>query len=72
MNNPLAPFIRWLNNKRAARAMRQAEHRRAAIIAQQSRRKAEHKAFKYLDRDIFNETCRSLAASANREWRAGS
>lgn len=72
MNNPLAPFIRWLNSKRAVRAMRQAEHRRQVIIAQQSRRKAEHRAWKYLDRDLFNETCCSLAASANREWRAKS
>lgn len=67
MIHPLAPFIRWLNSKRAARAMRQAEHRRAAIIAQQSRRKAEHKRFRYLDGDLIQATNQSLRASVG--WR---
>lgn len=66
MNNPLAPFIRWLNSKRAVRAMRQAEHRRQVIIAQQSRRKAEHRAWKYLDGDLIQATNASLRASLGR------
>jgi hypothetical protein len=49
MNNPLAPFFRWLNGKRAERAMRIAERQRAAIIAQQQFRKGKHRAFRYLD-----------------------
>ena len=65
--NPLAPFFAYIARKRAARAMRQAEHRRQAIIAQQSRRKAEHKRFRYLDGDLIQATNQSLRASVG--WR---
>ena len=64
--NPLGPFFAYIARKRAARAMRQAEHRRQAIIAQQSRRKAEHRAWKYLDGDLIQATNASLRASLGR------
>ncbi len=67
MNNPLAPFFRWLNGKRAERAMRIAERQRTAIIAQRQFRKGKHRAFRYLDGDLRAATNSSLAASCGRK-----
>lgn len=66
MINPLAPFLAYLARKRSERAMRAAERRRAAIIAQQQFRKAKHRAFRYLDGDLIQATNASLRASAGR------
>lgn len=66
MNNPLAPFFRWLNGKRAERAMRIAERQRTALMAQQASRKAKHRAFRYLDGDLRAATEASLRASVGR------
>lgn len=61
--NPLAMFLAWRAHRRAARLVKAAEHRRAAIIAQRQFRKAKHRAFRYLDGDLMQATNASLRAS---------
>jgi hypothetical protein len=68
MKNPLAPFLLWLSRKRAERNIAAAERRRAAIAAQIEHRRAHKQAFRYLDGEMRNATCRSLAAFCGRDW----
>jgi hypothetical protein len=66
--NPLSMFIAWRARRKARKALEAAERQRHAIIAQKANRKAEHRAFRYLDGILIDATCRSLAASSGREW----
>lgn len=66
MNNPLAPFFRWLNGKRSGRAMRIAERRRAALMAQIADRKAHRAEWKPLSGMLQAATNASLRASVGR------
>lgn len=65
--NPLAPFLAYIARKRAARLIKAAEQRRAALMAQQQFRKAKHRAFRYLDGELRAATNSSLAASCGRK-----
>jgi hypothetical protein len=65
--NPLSLFLAWRDRRRAAYAMRIAERRRAALMAQQQYRKAKHRAFRYLDGELRAATNSSLAASCGRK-----
>lgn len=66
MISPLAPFIRWLNSKRAERAMRQAEHRRAALMSQIADRRQHRREFRPMVGLLRQATEASLRASVGR------
>lgn len=66
--NPLSFYIAWRASRKAKKALEAAERQRNALIAQKAHRKAEHRAFRYLDGILIDATCRSLAASSGREW----
>ncbi len=66
MNNPLAPFFRWLNGKRAERAMRIAERQRTALMAQIADRKAHRREFRPMVGMLRQSTNASLRASVGR------
>lgn len=68
MINPLAPFLAYLARKRSERAMRSAERRRAAIIAQIADRKQHKREWKPLRGLLAHSTNASLAAGCGRKW----
>jgi hypothetical protein len=67
MSNPLAPFFRWLNGKRAERAMRIAERQRTALMAQIADRKAHRAEWRPMVGMLRQSTNASLAASCGRK-----
>lgn len=66
--NPLADFLAWLTRRKAARALRDAERQRNAIMRQIAYRRDKHRAFRPKQGELLQATCRSLAASAGRVW----
>lgn len=64
--NPLAPFFAYIARKRAARAMRQAEHRRAALMSQIADRRAHRREFRPMVGLLRQATEASLRASVGR------
>jgi len=66
--NPLTLFIAWRARRKARKALEAAERRRTAIASQIAHRASKHRERAYLFGDLKDATCRSLAASAGREW----
>jgi 2-keto-4-pentenoate hydratase len=64
--NLLDLFLAWRARKHAARALRAAEQRRHAIMAQRQFRKDKHRAFRFLDGDLIQATNASLRASVGQ------
>lgn len=65
--NPLALFNAWLARKRAARLVKAAEHRRAALMAQIADRRAHRQEFRPMVGMLRQATEASLAASCGRK-----
>lgn len=64
--NPLAPFFAYLARKRSERAMRIAERRRQAIMAQIAERRQHKHEWKPLSGLLRESTNASLRASVGR------
>lgn len=71
--NPIIVIRSWLElmeRRRLARIAEAAERERAAIQRAMAYRAEKHRAWKYLEGDLRNATCRALAAECGIKWRA--
>jgi len=64
--NPLGPFLAYIARKRSERALRIAERRRAALMAQIAERRAHKREWKPLGGLLRQATEASLRASVRR------
>lgn len=66
--NPITAFLAWRERRHLARIAEAAERERAAIQRAMAYRAKKHRAWKYLEGDLRNATCRALAAECGIRW----
>ena len=68
MRRLLRAWLDWRAERKREQALKDAERARQATMRAIERRREKHEAFRYLEGNLRNATCRSLAASCGREW----